>query len=225
MCTYPNGLSLNGWHALLCIANNRHGVTKTTHAIKRHFLIWVTTVRQPTKRWRPCVLSLKYRFICLSWWTRQRIHNTLIVVDRYLRLMWDYKNPLHRDVVDRYLRRMGDYKNPLYLDVVDRYLQPLMEPRLESFCLVHPGVRDKRRVSEIDLSQPRHETAFWWRNNGPVTSQLTEPIKWPNYPLQLIGIFVHTSTYKKESLQQRCRRSTNTTVFDIFVHISIWFES
>ena len=92
-------------------------------------------------------------------------------------------------------------------------------------CLVHPGVRDKRRVSEIDLSQPRHETAFWWRNNGPVTSQLTDPIKWPNYPLHLIGIFVHTSTYKKESLQQRCRRSTNTTVFDIFVHISIWFES
>ena len=32
---------------------------------------------------------------------------------------------------------------------------------LRSICLVHPGVRDKRRVSEIDLSQPRHETAFW----------------------------------------------------------------
>ena len=28
-------------------------------------------------------------------------------------------------------------------------------------CLVHPGVRDKRRVSEIDFSQPRHETDFW----------------------------------------------------------------
>ena len=39
-------------------------------------------------------------------------------------------------------------------------------PSLESFCLVHPGVRDKRRVSETDLSQPRHETAFWWRHNG-----------------------------------------------------------
>ena len=97
--------------------------------------------------------------------------------------------------------------------------------RLGLLCLVHPGVRNKRRVFEIDLSQPRHETAFWWRNNGPVTSQLTDPIKWPNYPLQLIGIFVHTITYKKESPQQRCRRSTNTTVFDIFVHISIWFES
>ena len=37
-------------------------------------------------------------------------------------------------------------------------------------------MRDKRRGSEIDLSQPRHETAFWWRHNGPVTSQLTDPI-------------------------------------------------
>ena len=52
------------------------------------------------------------------------------------------------------------------------------------FCLVHPGVRDKRRVSEIDLSQPMHETAFRWRHNGPVTSQLTDPIKWPNHPLK-----------------------------------------
>ena len=42
------------------------------------------------------------------------------------------------------------------------------------FCLVRPGVRDKRRVSEIGLSQPRHEKGFWWRRNGPVTSQLTE---------------------------------------------------
>ena len=47
-------------------------------------------------------------------------------------------------------------------------------------CLVHPSVRDKRRVSEIDLSQPRHETAFSWRHNGPVTSQSTDRIKWPN---------------------------------------------
>ena len=50
------------------------------------------------------------------------------------------------------------------------------------YCLVHPGVRDKRRVSEIDLSQTRNETAFWWRHNGPVTSQLTNRIEWPNYP-------------------------------------------
>ena len=69
-------------------------------------------------------------------------------------------------------------------------------------CLVHPGVRDKRRVSEIDLSQPRHETAFWWRHNGPVTSQLTDRIKWPNYPVELIGIYVHINTHNKESLTQ-----------------------
>ena len=76
-------------------------------------------------------------------------------------------------------------------------------------CLVHPGVRDKRRVFEIDLSQPRHETAFWWRHNGPVMSQLTGPIKWPDYPLEIIVIYVHINTHNKESLQQRCRRSTN----------------
>ena len=92
-CTYPYGLSLNGWHALLCIANNRYDVTITTHAIKRHFLIWMTTVRQPTKRRRSCVLTLNYTFICVYWWTRQRIHNTLIVVDRYLRLMGDNTIP------------------------------------------------------------------------------------------------------------------------------------
>ena len=68
-------------------------VTITTHAIKRHFFIWMTTVRQPTKRRRSCVLTLKYTFICAYWWTRQRIHNTLIVVDRYLRLMGDKTIP------------------------------------------------------------------------------------------------------------------------------------
>ena len=50
-------------------------------------------MRQPTKRWRSCVLTLKYTFICVYWWTRQRIHNTLIVVDRYLRLMGDKTIP------------------------------------------------------------------------------------------------------------------------------------
>ena len=114
-CTYPYGLSLNGWHALFCIANNRHGVTITTHAIKRHFLIWMMTVRQPTKHRRSCVLTWKYTYICVYWWTRQRIHNTLIVVDRYLRLM----------------RLMGDKTIP-----------DSAEPRLESFCLADPGVWD-----------------------------------------------------------------------------------
>ena len=92
-------------------------------------------------------------------------------------------------------------------------------------CLIHPSVRDKRRVSEIDLSQPRYETAFWWRHNEPVTSQLTDRIKWPNYPVELIGIYVHINTHNKESLTQRSRRSTNVQLCLIFLYISIWFES
>ena len=92
-CIYLYGLCLNGWHAVLCTTNNRHDVTITTHAIKRHFLIWMTTSRQPTKRRCSCVLTLKYTFICVYWWTRQRIHNTLIAVDQYLRLMGDKTIP------------------------------------------------------------------------------------------------------------------------------------
>ena len=92
-CIYLYGLTLNGWHAVLCITNNRHDVTIATHAIERDFLIWVTTSRQPTKRRCSCVLTLKYTFICVCWWTRQRIQNTLIAVDRYLRLMGDKTIP------------------------------------------------------------------------------------------------------------------------------------
>ena len=65
----------------------------------------MTTVRQPTKCQRSCVLNLKYTFICVYWWTRQRIHNTLIVVDRYLRLMGDKTIPDEAEpqgVVDSY---------------------------------------------------------------------------------------------------------------------------
>ena len=86
-CIYLYVLSLNGWQTLFRIVNNRHGVTITTRAIKRHFLIWITTVRQLTKRRYFCVLTFKCSYICVYWWTRQRIHHTLIVVDRYLRLM------------------------------------------------------------------------------------------------------------------------------------------
>ena len=50
---------------------------------------------------------------------------------------------------------------------MDSLYKDKMDVRL--FCFVRPGVRDKHLVSEIDDSQPRHETAFWWRHNGPVT--------------------------------------------------------
>ena len=92
-CIYLYGLSLNRWHALFCITNNHDDVIITTHAIKRHFLVWMTTVRQLTKRQWSCVLTLKYNIIYVYWWTRQRIHNTLIVVKRYLLLMGDKTIP------------------------------------------------------------------------------------------------------------------------------------
>ena len=143
-CTYLYGLSLNGWHVLFCIVNNNHhGVTITTHAIKRYFLIWMPTVRQPMKRSCSCVLTLKCTFICVYWWTRQRIHNTLIVVDRYLRLMGDKTIPdsaeprlesfyppfvagidlLHQGVVDSYNLNMGIsilVKWHLYIEMAPR---------------------------------------------------------------------------------------------------------
>ena len=45
---YVYGLGLNGWHASFCITNNHHNATITTHAIKRHVLIGMTTVTPPT---------------------------------------------------------------------------------------------------------------------------------------------------------------------------------
>ena len=93
-CIYLYGLSLTGWYALFRITNNRHDVAITTHAI-----ISATSL-YGWWRWGnlwngdvPVFLTLKYTFICVYWWTRQRIHNTLIVVDRYLRLMGDKTIP------------------------------------------------------------------------------------------------------------------------------------
>ena len=57
--------------------------------------------------------------------------------------------------------------------------------------------------------------------NGPVTSQLTDPTKWPNQPLELIEIFEHINTHNKESLTQRCRRSANVQLCLVFLYISI----
>ena len=108
--------------------------------------------------------------------------------------------------------------------VLSRYGGPHVKDKtvVRPSILVHPGVRDWRRVSEIDLSQLRHETAFWWRHNGPVTSQLTDPIMWPSYPLQLIGICVYINPHNKESLTQTCRRSTNEQLCLIFLYIFIY---
>ena len=119
--------SLNGWHASRCITNNPKDVTITTHAMKRHFLIWITTVRQPTKRGCSCVLTLKYTFVCVYWWTRQRIHKALIAVDRCLRLMVDKTIP----------------------DSSEPRLESLYTPFVASIDLPHQGVVDSYSLSWV----------------------------------------------------------------------------
>ena len=120
-CIYLYGVSLNGWHALFRITNTRHDVTITTHAIKRLFLIWMTTVRHRCS----CLLTLKYTCICVYWWTRQRIHNTVTVVDRYLRLVGD------KTIPDSAEPRLESFYPPFVADidlphqgVVDSYILP-----------------------------------------------------------------------------------------------------
>ena len=129
-CIYLYGLSLYGWHTVFCITNNRHDVTITTHTIKRHFLIWITTVRQPTKRRCPCVLTLKYTFISAYWWTRQIIHNTLIVIDRYLLLMGNKTIP----------------------DSAEPRLESFYPPWVAGIDLPHQGVVDSCSRCEIARS-------------------------------------------------------------------------
>ena len=143
LCIYLYGLSLNGWHALFRITNNRHDVTITTHAIKRHFLIWMTTMRQFMKRWYCCVSTLKYTFIGVYWWTRQRIHNTLIVVDRYLRLMGDKMIP----------------------DSAEPRLELFYPPFVAGIDLPHQGVLDSSNPS-LGMRQLLGDvTMGQWRDN------------------------------------------------------------
>ena len=133
-CIYLYGLSLTWWYALFRTTNNRHDVAITTHAIKRHFLIWMMTVRQPMKRRCSCVLILKYTAICVYWWTRQRIHNTLIVVDRYLRLMGDKTIP----------------------DSAEPRLESFYPPFVAGIDLPHQGVVDSYSLSHSVLTHQTH---------------------------------------------------------------------
>ena len=147
-CIYLYGLSLNGWHALFCITNNHHDVTITMHAIKRHFLIWMMTMRQAMKRWCSCVLTLKYTFIFVYWWTRQRIHNTLIVVDRYLRLMGDKTIP----------------------DSAEPHLESFYPPFVAGIDLPHQGVVDSynltHSISWLLMTSVPFLARFFHRNSN-----------------------------------------------------------
>ena len=66
--------------------------------------------------------------------------------------------------------------------------------------LVTPDVWDKYQVYEIDWSHTRHKTTFLWWHKGPVTSQLTNLIKWTLYPSDSIKIYVQVGTYNKGSM-------------------------
>ena len=154
-CIYLYGLSLYGWHVLFCITNNRHDVTITTHAIKRHFLIWMTMVRQSTKRRCSCVLTFKYTFICVYWWTRQRIHITLIVVDRYLRLMGD------KTIPDSAEPRLESFYPP-FVAGIDLPHQGVVD----SYSLAQPAIWEKQSVSEILASHGWHVATFSDITNG-----------------------------------------------------------
>ena len=158
-CIYLYGLSLYGWHAVFCITNYRHDITITTHAIKHHFLIWMTTVRPPTKRRCPCVLTLKYTFICVYWWTRQRINNTLIAVDRYLRLMGDKTIP----------------------DSAEPRLELFYPPFVADIDLPHQGVVDSYNLPSSRASHGRSIVRIWEKIDRAITALCiwsSTKIKW-----------------------------------------------
>ena len=164
---YLHGLNLNGWHAVFCITNNRQDVTITTHAIKRHFLIWMTMVRQPAKRRCSCVLTLKYTLIWVYWWTRQKIHNTLIVVDWYLRLMGDKTIPDSVELrlesfyppfaagIDLPHQGVGDFYSPSHLFhhvpiVISSWNFQELLPWTEVMSMQGQGQRSKVKVTEVN---------------------------------------------------------------------------
>ena len=164
-CIYLHGLSLNGWHAVFCITNNRHDITITTHAIKRQFLIWMTTVRQPTERRCSCVLTLKYTFICVYWWTRQRIHKTVIVVDRYLRLMGDKTIP----------------------DSAGPRLESFYPPFVAGIDLPHQGVVDSYNLYYRNFYTGQMASIYW---DGPLPNAfpwiVERPVKASQNGLRLV---------------------------------------
>ena len=85
--------SLGGWHTLFCTTSNRwlrhHKATCNNAAL--HYLdpLTLIIVRQMGTCWYCIVFRSKYVFYQ---WTRQRIHDKLNVVDRYMtRATWGIK--------------------------------------------------------------------------------------------------------------------------------------
>ena len=85
--TGRTGVLVDGIHYL---EPQQFCVVIRARAIPRHFLIWMRTVGQLRHADYCGAFMFKYAF---HRWTRQIIHNTLIVVDRYPRLMQDKAIP------------------------------------------------------------------------------------------------------------------------------------
>ena len=106
---YIHGLSLNGWHALFRITNNHHGVTITTRAVKRHFLIWMTMMRQPTKRRCSCVSTLIYTLSCVYWWDKTIPDSAGPRVESFHPSFVAGIDLPHQGVVDSYSLELNDF--------------------------------------------------------------------------------------------------------------------
>ena len=141
--------SLRAWNALLW---KRSGYSKAHHDYA--FLQVVCDINHPdwfTRSNQWWIFSTNKR----AGWTRFILSSTLMHVVQLVRQSGGQLNiniPSYQ------------YKKSCYED------QLVKRP----YCVVHLGVRDKRRVSEIDLSHPRHETAFLWggASSGIVLSSI-----------------------------------------------------
>ena len=112
---YWQDWSLGRWHTLFGTTKKVFCITIRAHATPCHFLIWMGTVVQLLHADYHNVLMLKYDFYQ---WMRQRIHITLIVVDRYLQLMGDKMIP----------------------DSAEPHLELFYPPFIEDIDLAHQGV-------------------------------------------------------------------------------------
>ena len=93
-------------------------------------------------------LNLKTHFICVNWWMRQRIHNTLIVVDRYLQLMGDKMIP----------------------DSAEPRLESFYPPLVTGIDLPHQGVVDSYNLQGVNNGDTAVDTK-------PSTSRLHKTLK------------------------------------------------
>ena len=106
---------------------------------------------------------VKIRFLSVNSWMRQSIHNTLILVDRFMQLLGIKRFQTRRSVVwDRFIPHSSQVLIYMYHKGV-----------VDSCAWQATSVRDR-------LISANAWDSFLWRLNGSVTLQITDLIKWPN---------------------------------------------